>query len=206
MAKSYNKVILVGNLTKDPESNTTQQGKTISRIRIAVDDSYKDRKRTYFFDVVCWEGLGEIIKNYTKKGDKILVEGRLTQSSWESNVNGNKVMNTKIEIVAENILLLSPKGQIVDTTQRENDMVNSDQIVSKLSQKEDDYKPFQTTPKPWEENGEEGEIFDEKGIDDYDDITEELNLEDIEEDTDYGQLGEDTDKLEDIKEDDDFKL
>ncbi|MFN4245186.1 MAG: single-stranded DNA-binding protein [Brevinematia bacterium] len=183
MARSFNKVVIVGNLVKDPETLITQQGKTVSRIRLAVDDSFKDKKRTYFFDIICWEGIGEIVGKYTKKGDKILIEGRLTQSTWKSrDQNGNEITKTNTEIVAENILLLSPK-------QREENNISAQNVQSYREQdnqtdikiKQGNYSDFVSNQQY--KDTTEGETFEE-------DFEEEFLSDDIKDDEYYFEDGE----------------
>ncbi len=179
MARSFNKVIIVGNLVKDPETSTTSQGKTISRVRLAVDDSFKDNKRTYFFDVICWERLGELVSKYTKKGDRILIEGRLTQSSWKSvDQNGNEITKRSTGIVAENVLLLSPKQK------EDKDVFQS---------KQGSYADFVNNQQYKETI--EGETFEESLIED---IQEDYYFDDSEE-PDYSELDDEYNEEENIK-------
>ena len=105
-----NRVILSGNLTRDPEVRYTQKGKAYARVGIAVTRPYaKDReKATDFFTFVAWEKTAEFCGNYLKKGSRIIVEARLQPSNYE-NKDGVKV-NT-LEIVAENIEFGDTKRQ-----------------------------------------------------------------------------------------------
>lgn len=193
MAKSFNKVILVGNLVKDPEQEVfTKTGKKVLRIRIAVNDSYKNSESTYFFDVVVWEGLVDVIKNYTKKGTKILVEGRLTQRSWISrDEKGNEVRRSTVEILAENVLLLSPKGET--KIEEANKFVDSRKEIEK---KEGKYENFLTEPE------EEGETFEDFGDEvlQEEEYSEEINENEI----DYSKIDEE--EIEDINTDEEFKI
>ncbi len=113
MAKSVNKVILVGNLGKDPEVKYTPQGTAIARFSLATNERYKDKQgewqdRTEWHNIVAWQRLAEIVGEYVKKGSKIYIEGRLTTNSWEDQKTGEKKYRT--EIVANDLVLLSGRG------------------------------------------------------------------------------------------------
>lgn len=113
MAKSLNKVMLIGNLGKDPEIKYTPSGVPVAKFSIATNESYKDKggewqERTEWHNIVAWQRLAEIIGEYVKKGSKIYVEGRLQTSSWEDKQSGEKKYKT--EIVATSILLLGGRG------------------------------------------------------------------------------------------------
>jgi len=106
---SFNKVIIVGNLTRDPEVRYNPSGKAVATLSIAVNNSRgKDRKPedTSFFDVVVWEKQAETCASYLSKGSGVLVEGRLQQRRWET--DGQK--KSKVEIVASNVQFM-PKRQ-----------------------------------------------------------------------------------------------
>ena len=104
-----NRVILSGNLTRDPEVRYTQSGKAYARIGIAVTRPYsKDKeKATDFFTFVAWEKTAEFCGNYLKKGSRIIAEGRLQMNSYEK--DGVRV-NT-VDIVVENIEFGDTKRQ-----------------------------------------------------------------------------------------------
>ena len=102
-----NKVIEIGRLTKDPELKYTQAGKAFCMFSIAVDDSWGQDKKTYFFDCVAWGKLAETIANNLKKGRKVGIEGKLTQRQYES--NGQK--RTAWNIVVNELEFIDPKGQ-----------------------------------------------------------------------------------------------
>ena len=101
---SFNKTIQAGNLTRDPELRFTQDGVPVCEFGLAVNRvRSKDKDAVDFFDVTAWRELGETIANYKKKGDPVLVEGRLTYSSWEAQ-DGSK--RSKVTITAENVQFL----------------------------------------------------------------------------------------------------
>jgi single-strand DNA-binding protein len=103
MARSINQVILMGRLTRDPESRTTPSGKTVVSFSIAVDRG-GDNDTTDFFDITAWEKLGELVAQYLSKGRRTLVQGRLQQSSWDDKDTGKK--RSKVEVVATDVTFL----------------------------------------------------------------------------------------------------
>ncbi len=102
MAVSFNKVIIAGNLTRDPDTRTTQSGKTVVHFSIAVNDFAS--QEASFFTVVAWEKLADLCQQYLTKGKPVLVEGRL-QSRAFTTQTGEK--RTSFEIVAQNIQFLN---------------------------------------------------------------------------------------------------
>lgn len=108
---SFNKVILMGNLTRDPEVRYTQGGTAVSEIGLAVNDRRKDAKgewieETTFVDVTLWGRTAEIAGEYLGKGSSVLIEGRLKLDSWEK--DGQK--RSKLRVVAETMKMLGGKG------------------------------------------------------------------------------------------------
>ena len=104
MAKGFNKVILMGNLTRDVETRTTQSGQTVSNFSLAVTRSWRDQNgaqqdQTSFINCVAWGKVGEIIAQYVQKGSPLLVSGRLDQRSWEDKETGGK--RSTMEVVVE---------------------------------------------------------------------------------------------------------
>jgi single-strand DNA-binding protein len=113
MAKSVNKVILIGNLGKDPEVKYTPQGTPVAKITVATNERYKDKAgqwqdRTEWHNVVLWQRLAEIAGEYLKKGGKVYIEGRLQTHSWEDKQTNQKKYMT--EIIANDLVLLSGRG------------------------------------------------------------------------------------------------
>jgi single-strand DNA-binding protein len=114
MAKSVNKVILVGNLGKDPEVKFTPSGVPVAKFSLATNERYKDKAgewqdRTEWHNIVAWQRLAEIVGEYVKKGSKIYIEGRLQTSSWEDKQSGEKKYRT--EVVASDLVLLGGRGE-----------------------------------------------------------------------------------------------
>jgi single-strand DNA-binding protein len=106
----YNRIILIGNLTKDPELRYTPQGTPVSTFRIAVNTRYKQseesREDTLFIDIVTFGKQAETCSQYLNKGKSVLVEGRLQERRWES--EGQQ--KSKFEVVAQTVRFLSRKG------------------------------------------------------------------------------------------------
>ncbi|HXY48425.1 MAG TPA: single-stranded DNA-binding protein [Terriglobales bacterium] len=109
MAKSVNKVILVGNLGKDPEVKYTPQGTAVAKFTLATNERYKDKAgqwqdRTEWHNLVAWARTAEIVGEYLKKGRTVYVEGSLRTSSWDDKETGQK--RYKTEIVVNDLVLL----------------------------------------------------------------------------------------------------
>ena len=103
MAKGFNKVILMGNLTRDVELRTTPSGQTVANFSLAISRSWKGQdgqtqEQTSFINCVAWGKVGEIIAQYTSKGNPLLVSGRLDQRSYDDK-DGNK--RQAVEVVVE---------------------------------------------------------------------------------------------------------
>jgi len=112
MASDLNRIMLIGRLTKDPELRYTQNGAAVASFSIANNRTYnvngEKREDVSFFNVSAWGKHGEMIVQYCKKGQRIAIEGRLQQRSWD-NQEGKKQYS--IEIVADNTQFLSAKGE-----------------------------------------------------------------------------------------------
>jgi single-strand DNA-binding protein len=118
MAKSVNKVILVGNLGKDPEVKYTPGGMPIAKFSLATNERFKDKEgqwqdRTEWHNIVAFQRLAEIVGEYVKKGGKVYIEGSLRTSSWDDKETGQKKYKT--EIVANDLVLLSGRGDSGDS-------------------------------------------------------------------------------------------
>ena len=109
MAASFNKVILVGNLTRDPEVRYTPKGSAVCDLGLAVNRQYsleggEKREEVTFVDVVLWARLAEIAGEYLKKGRPVLIEGRLQLDSWDDKQSGQK--RSKLRVIGETMQLL----------------------------------------------------------------------------------------------------
>ncbi|HEY5644450.1 MAG TPA: single-stranded DNA-binding protein [Pseudomonadales bacterium] len=112
MARGINKVILIGNLGRDPETRYSQGGTPVTSFSVATSESWRDRtsgeqqERTEWHNVVCFARLAEIAGQYLKKGSKVYIEGSLRTSSWEQ--EGQKRYRT--EIMARDLQMLDSRG------------------------------------------------------------------------------------------------
>lgn len=110
MAGSVNKVILIGNLGKDPEVRYLENGTGVARFSIATSESYTDkttgekREITDWHNIVCWRGLAKIAETYLKKGMKVYIEGKLRTRSWQDDQNQVKYTT---EVIADEMTMLS---------------------------------------------------------------------------------------------------
>ena len=114
MARSVNKVILLGNIGKDPEFKVLPSGQPVVKFSLATSERYKDQQgnqqeRTEWHNLVAYAKLAEIVRDYVKKGNKLYVEGRLTTRSWDDRETNKKVYRT--EIVLTDMTLLSGRGE-----------------------------------------------------------------------------------------------
>jgi single-strand DNA-binding protein len=110
MGKSVNKIILLGNVGKDPEIRSTAGGTLVANLSLATSERYKDKggewqERTEWHNLVSYARGAEILRDYVKKGSKLYVEGRITTRSWDDKDTGKKAYRT--EIVINDISLLS---------------------------------------------------------------------------------------------------
>ena len=112
MARGINKVILIGNLGRDPETRYSQGGNAVTNFSVATSESWKDRQsgeqqdRTEWHNVVCFSRLAEIAGEYLKKGSKVYIEGSLRTSTWEK--DGQKRYRT--EVMAKELQMLDGRG------------------------------------------------------------------------------------------------
>ena len=122
-----NKVILIGNLGKAPETRTLESGVVMSRFPIATSETYKNRKsgektnHTEWHNVVLWRGLAEVAEKYLNKGDKILIEGRIRSRSWEDKESGQMRFITEI---------LADQMQMIGTVKKSSENFNETQEPS----------------------------------------------------------------------------
>jgi single-strand DNA-binding protein len=119
--KSVNKVILLGNLGKDPEVKYTPQGTPVAKLALATNERFKDKSgewqdRTEWHNVVLWQRLAEIAGEYLKKGSKVYIEGRLQTRSWDDKQTNQKKYMT--EVVASDLVLLGGRGEGGETHAR----------------------------------------------------------------------------------------
>jgi single-strand DNA-binding protein len=114
MAKSVNKVILLGNVGKDPEIRSTPGGTMVATFSLATSDRYQDQQgnwqdRTEWHNLVAFKRTAEIIRDYVKKGSKLYIEGRIQTRSWDDKDTGAK--RYKTEIIVNDLSLLSGRDE-----------------------------------------------------------------------------------------------
>ena len=122
-----NKVILMGNLGKTPETRTLESGVVMCRFPIATSETYKNRKsgektsHTEWHNIILWRGLAEVAEKYLNKGDKILIEGRIRNRSWEDKESGQMRFITEI---------LADKMQMIRSIKESSEDLNENQEPS----------------------------------------------------------------------------
>ncbi|MEX1192798.1 MAG: single-stranded DNA-binding protein [Brumimicrobium sp.] len=149
MAGTVNKVILIGNLGKDPEVRSLENGTKLARFPIATSESYTDkttgerREITDWHNIVVWRGLAEIAEKYLTKGQKVYVEGKLKTRSWQDDAGITKYAT---EVIADNFTMLSPKNENTTSTNSPNyssqDTPQKPSPMPQDSAEDDDDLPF----------------------------------------------------------------
>jgi len=145
---SFNKVILLGNLTRDPEVRYTPKGSAVCDLGIAVNrvyttDSGEKREEVTFVEVVLWARLAEIAGEYLKKGRPVFIEGRLQMDSWDDKQTGQK--RSRLRVVGESMQLLGgrPGGAGAGTdTPGENPKTSAPPKASMPAAPDEDEIPF----------------------------------------------------------------
>ena len=135
---NLNKVMIIGNVTRDPEVRTTPHGQNVTSLGIATnrrwtDKSGEKKEQVEYHNVVAWRKLADIVGQYVKKGSKIYIEGRLQTRSWEDQ-SGTKRYRT--EIIAENMIMLDRPGAPGATVNRADDNPTSEGAQPAPEQKE----------------------------------------------------------------------
>ena len=147
MNGTVNKVILIGNLGKDPEIRRLENGAVVATFSIATSESFTDKNSgekkeiTDWHAIVLWRGLAEIAEKYIRKGTKIYVEGKLKKRSWQDK-EGNTKYNT--EVIGEELTILS-RLEISDKTAAPYNSSGTPNLPSDmpgLSSSSDDDSPF----------------------------------------------------------------
>src|SRR5947207_6274263 len=107
-----NKIMLIGNLGKDPELNVTSDGTPVTKFSLAVNRKYKasngeQKEETEWFNIVAWRQLAEICERYLHKGSKVYIEGRLTQRKY---TDREGVQRTAVDVIANDMQMLDSKA------------------------------------------------------------------------------------------------
>ena len=130
MAKSVNKVILLGNVGKDPDIRSTGGGTMVANFTLATSDRQKDAQgnwqdRTEWHNLVAFTRLAEIVRDYVKKGSKLYIEGKIQTRSWDDKETGAKRYRT--EIIVNDLSLLSGRDEGSGGYSRPSNVASFDQ-------------------------------------------------------------------------------
>ena len=133
MAGSLNKVMLIGNLGKDPESKEMSDGTKMAKFPIATTETYKNKQgekisNTEWHNIVLWRGLAEVAINWLKKGDSVYIEGKLKTRSWEDE-NGVKKWATDIQ--GDSMTMLGSRRGETDSDQSFNSIASEPRVQEK---------------------------------------------------------------------------
>lgn len=140
-----NKVIIVGNLGRDPEMRYTPNGSPVTSFSVAVSRNWKtpdgeSREETEWFNVECWNKLAEIANQYLAKGRQVFIEGRLRTESWDDKNTGEKKYRTKV--VANEMQMLGQRGEAGGGAPGGDDFASSRPSTSSSDNYELDNMPF----------------------------------------------------------------
>jgi single-strand DNA-binding protein len=118
MSRGLNKVMIIGNLGRDPEMRYTPSGRPVTTFSVATSRTWNTSEgekhvETEWFNVVAWSNLAEICKQYLNKGQQVYIEGRLQTRHWDDQ-EGNK--HTSVEIVANEMIILGERRETTETT------------------------------------------------------------------------------------------
>ncbi|PID32617.1 single-stranded DNA-binding protein [Candidatus Saccharibacteria bacterium] len=138
MAKGFSKAILLGNLTRDVEMRTTASGQSVANFSLAVNRTWRNQngeqqEQTSFINCVAWGKAGEIIEQYAKKGDALMVSGRLDQRSYEDK-DGNKRSAVEVNVEDFNFIGGSSRANI-DETKAPTAKKSDDVVVEDIDDK-----------------------------------------------------------------------
>ncbi len=148
---SFNKAILVGRLTRDPEIRYTPQGTQLARFSLAVDRIRSKNNETDFFNIVAWQKLAEICGQYLRKGKLVLIEGEIQSRRYETQ-DGQK--RTAFEIVARNMQMLGSRsdnggGYSSPSPQRQSSSAPASQDIEEISIDELEVDEFDAEDMPF---------------------------------------------------------
>lgn len=155
MARSLNKVLLIGNLTRDPEMRYTPQGTAVCTFGLATNrswntDSGEKKEDVEFHNLVAWGKLAEICSSLLKKGRKVYVEGRLSTRSWQGQDGAQK---QRTEVVITDMLILDKKGDDPSAVEMPEEVVESQEVpppaaekTSKKGKKDEGEKAVEVDP------------------------------------------------------------
>ena len=159
-----NKVILVGNVGKDPEIQYVSENIPVARFTLATSETYKDKNgekvtNTEWHNIVVWRGLAQVVEKYVKKGTQLYIEGKITHRQYEK----DGVTKYFTEIVANNMQMLSRVGETLSTSEMDNHE-NTPETKETLSDPENNQETTETLSEP--ENNQETIQSDDANLDD----------------------------------------
>lgn len=134
---SFNKVLLAGNLTRDPDLRGLPSGKTVCDFGLAVTEKFGEREETVFVDITVWGKTAEFCKNYLTKGTNVFIDGRLVLESWEDRNGGGK--RSKLKVVANSVQSLSRRQQ--ENTNNSPEQQQQNQYMGHARQISGQYAP-----------------------------------------------------------------
>ena len=148
---NLNKVMLMGNLTRDPELRRTPKGSAVTDISLATNRRYTDsndqqQEETTYVDVTLWGKVAEIVSEHTKKGDPIYIEGRLLLDQWEDKNTGQN--RSRLKVIGEKFEFLAPKPKGGTTSQ---------EPPHHSTQR--DYPPSQGQGQPYPDSNSDSDLF-----------------------------------------------
>ncbi|MFH1284287.1 MAG: single-stranded DNA-binding protein [Candidatus Peregrinibacteria bacterium] len=165
--RSVNKVIIIGNLTRDPEMRQTPNGQNVTTFGLATNREWitKDNERkssAEFHECVAWARLAEICTNYLKKGNLIYVEGYLKTRSWD---NQDGVKKFKTEIVVQDMIILEKKKKLEEEyVPQEDEETENREEKETMKEKEEEPEPAEEEPEQSEEKSETNPIDKDLGL------------------------------------------
>jgi single-strand DNA-binding protein len=130
MGRGLNKVMIIGNLGRDPEMRYTPSGRPVTTFSVATSRTWntsegEKRVETEWFNVVVWSSLAEICKQYLAKGQQVYIEGRLQTRQWDD-VDGNK--HTSVEVVASEMIILGDRRDSNESNSSETETAEEDEF------------------------------------------------------------------------------
>lgn len=160
MAKSLNRVQLIGNLTRDPELRYTPNGIAVCSFGIATNRNWKTesgekKDEAEFHNIVAWNKLAELCSQFLVKGGKVYVEGRLATRSWNAQ---DGTQRTRTEIVISDMILLGERKNVSSETASEESQPTADQPKVEKGKEEKEEKEKKAEEKPSDEESEEEEV------------------------------------------------
>jgi len=123
--RGVNKIILIGNATRNAELRHTSTGKPVANIRLATNRMVNGQESTQFHTVICWDKLAEITSQYVKKGEPLYVEGRLEYRTFE---DGDGVERGTVEVVASDVQFLRRRRSTAESDTPERSTVPTDDV------------------------------------------------------------------------------